>query len=66
MTERPKWTRLAPGVYDDNDGGLHLVLPELLAANGYTDTPEHRALIIEAMDSLLQERADPPTLHIKE
>jgi hypothetical protein len=42
------WHRLAPGVYDDNRGGLHLLLPEFLAANGYADTPENRQTLIEA------------------
>lgn len=40
--------RLAPGVYDDEHGGLHLDLPELLAAHGYPDTPENRATLIAA------------------
>lgn len=33
-------TRLAPGVYDDGHGGLHLNPAELLAANGYAVTPD--------------------------
>ena len=40
--------RLAPGVYDDGEGTLHLDLPELLVANGYADTPENRAMVIAA------------------
>jgi len=40
--------RLAPGVYDDGDGGMHLVLPELLAANGYADTPANREAMVAA------------------
>jgi ribosomal protein S27AE len=40
--------RLAAGVYDDEYGGLHLDVPELLAAHGYADTPENRALLIAA------------------
>ena len=41
--------RLAPGVYDDEAGGLHLELPELLAAAGYADTPENQQAIIAAV-----------------
>jgi hypothetical protein len=35
--------RLGPGVYDDDDGGLHLDFSELLRAHGYADTVENRA-----------------------
>ena len=38
--------RIAPGVYDDDEGGLHLVLPELLDGHGYADTPANRATLI--------------------
>ena len=34
-------TRLAPGVYDDGKGGLHLDVDELLVANGFQATPEN-------------------------
>jgi len=44
--------RLAPGVYDDEKGGLHLDLPELLAAHGYADTAENRATMIAAVHNL--------------
>jgi len=40
--------RIAAGVYDDGDGAMHLVLPELLDAHGYADTPDNRATLIEA------------------
>jgi len=40
--------RIAAGVYDDGAGGMHLVLPELLDAHGYADTPENRATLIDA------------------
>lgn len=42
------WHRLAPGAYDDQDGGLHLVVSEMLAGYGYPDTPENRATLIKA------------------
>jgi hypothetical protein len=42
MTVDPRWDRIAPGVYDDGDGGMHVDLPELLAAHGIEDTPENR------------------------
>jgi hypothetical protein len=31
--------QIAPGVYDDERGGLHLDAAELLAANGFAVTP---------------------------
>lgn len=40
--------QLSPGVYDDEQGGLHLDLAELLAAQGYADTPANRATLIAA------------------
>jgi hypothetical protein len=41
--------RLAPGVYDDDRGGLHIDVAELLAANGYADTDQNRAMLIAAV-----------------
>jgi ribosomal protein S27AE len=41
--------RLMPGVYDDEQGGLHLDLAELLAANGYADTKGNRQTVIDAV-----------------
>jgi hypothetical protein len=43
-----KLRRLAPGVYDDDEGGLHIAVVELLEANGYDDTPENRQKLIDA------------------
>jgi ribosomal protein S27AE len=40
--------RLMPGVYDDEQGGLHLDVAEMLVANGWADTPENRATLLEA------------------
>ena len=42
--------RLAPGVYDDGHGGLHLDLTELLAAHGFPDTPANREALIKAVN----------------
>lgn len=39
--------RIAPGVYDDGDGGLGLVLSELLTANGYEDTAANRQMLVD-------------------
>ena len=58
---------LAPGVYDDERGGLHLVLSEWLAASGYADTPENQAMLTKAVRALLAYRAgQAPTLEIEE
>lgn len=48
MTDRKTWHRLAPGVYDDDAGVLHLDLPEMLAANGWPNTAENRATLEQA------------------
>ena len=37
--------RIAPGVYDDGDGGMHLDIAEMLEGNGFADTPENRAML---------------------
>lgn len=41
--------RLAPGIYDDEHGGMHLDLTELLAAHGFPDTPANREALIKAV-----------------
>lgn len=33
--------RIAPGVYADDAGAMHLVIPELLEAEGWPATPEN-------------------------
>lgn len=40
--------RIVPGVYDDGDGGLDLVMSELLTANGYEDTAANRQTLVDA------------------
>jgi len=50
--DRPQhgWQLIAPGVYaDPDDGAMHIYPGELLAAAGYADTPENRAMIEKAM-----------------
>jgi hypothetical protein len=37
-----------PGVYADDEGGMHVDIPELLAARGYPDTPQNRETLIKA------------------
>jgi len=44
--------KLSPGIYDDEYGGLHLDLPELLAAAGCPDTPENQQTMIAAVAAL--------------
>lgn len=46
------WHCLTPGAYDDHKGVLHIVIPEMLTANGYPDTPENRATLLAAVDQL--------------
>jgi hypothetical protein len=41
--------RLAPGIYDDGTGGMHVDLAELLAAHGFPDTPANREAFIKAV-----------------
>lgn len=58
--------RLAPGIYDDGDGGMHLDVPELLRANGWPDNAHNRAMVIasavevcRAMGIIVTETDDP-------
>ena len=56
------WHPLSPGAYDDRQGGLHLVLPEMLAAFGYADTHENR----ETLMTVAQELAAGAPVHVEE
>lgn len=48
--------RLQPGVYDDGDGGLHIVIVELLEAHGVEDTPENRATLTAAAERIFADK----------
>ena len=55
MTGRPdleRMTRIAPGVYDDGAGGMHLDVDELLEANGYEPTDENRKRLAVELDAI--------------
>lgn len=47
-----RWSRIAPGVYDDGQGGMHLDVTELLEANGFEDTPENRRTLERELDAI--------------
>jgi hypothetical protein len=38
---------IAPGVYDDEAGGLHVDIVVFFAANGIADTPANRQTLLE-------------------
>jgi hypothetical protein len=40
------------GVYVDGHGALHLFIPEMLEANGYSDTPENRDMMVKMAQEL--------------
>lgn len=46
-------TPLAPGVWVDQDGAIHMSLPELLAACGWPDDETHRARVLEVIREVL-------------
>jgi hypothetical protein len=52
--------RIAPGLYDDGEGGLHLAVDELLHAYGYADTPENRDTLTRAAQELAEEHYGVP------
>lgn len=37
-----------PGVYADEQGGMHIDVSELLRAQGFADTPQNRATLTKA------------------
>lgn len=43
---RREWHQIQPGVYDDNRGGLHIVMSEFFAGHGYRDSSENRATLL--------------------
>lgn len=48
-------TRLAPGLWIDRAGGLHVSVPELLAHFGWPDTPATRDEVTAIVQHVLQE-----------
>jgi hypothetical protein len=51
-------TRIAPGIWVDRDGGLHVSVPELLELFGWDDTPTNRAEVEHIVAEELR-RANP-------
>lgn len=47
---RTNWTKIAPGVYDDNEGGMHVIVDEILEANGYEANDHNRERIEDELD----------------
>lgn len=47
-------TRLAPGLWRDRDGYMHVSVPELLVHFGWPDTAENRALLTRTVSAWLQ------------
>ncbi len=52
--------RIAPGLYDDGDGGLHLAVDELLRAHGFADTPENIERLTRVAQEQIEERYGVP------
>lgn len=50
------YTRIAPGLYDDGAGGMHIDVPELLRASGFADTPYNRELLTRVAADMARER----------
>jgi hypothetical protein len=47
---------IAPGVYDDGHGGMHINVRALLRANGYADTPANRETLARAAQDLIRDQ----------
>jgi hypothetical protein len=50
--EQRGWHCLMPGAYADRERAMHIVMPEMLLANGYRDTPEHRETLEHVIRTL--------------
>ena len=48
--------RIAPGLWEDAAGDLHISVPELLALVNLEDTPDNRALAAEMARSVIREK----------
>jgi hypothetical protein len=53
-----------PGVWEDQEGGLHFSLPDILAHLGLADTPENQAMAEQVLRELLA-KDSPQTKIIK-
>lgn len=47
--------RIRPGVWEDAEGELHFILPEILAHLGWPDDEEHRRALTEILKETIQE-----------
>jgi len=47
--------RIGPGLYTDDQGGLHIVVKEILEAYGYPDTEENRDMLVEETQEVVAE-----------
>ena len=50
-------TRLAPGVWVDRHGAMHVSVPELLQQFGWPDTPEYRQQVISVIREVFSKQA---------
>jgi len=53
--------RVAPGIWIDREGYVHISVPELLAHFGWPDTPENRAIGTEEIEAWFAENF--PDMH---
>lgn len=49
-------TRVAPGIWIDQDDGLHFSEPELLAHFEMTETPENREEVRELVNKIIRQK----------
>lgn len=60
MTDRATWTELAPGVYSDNDGTMHLDAREMCLAVGVEPTDDNQERIAAAAREVIEGRRGIP------
>jgi hypothetical protein len=54
-------TRIAPGVYADEDGGMHIDVHEMLRAHGFDDNAENRATLEQEIRTIAAAYGIPET-----
>ena len=63
---REGWQPVAPGIYEDAKGQMHLSIPELLALVDVEDTEENRRVLISAAEAVIAEQVPGVRVEVRE
>ena len=54
--------RIAPGIWEDEDGHIHYSIPELLDIAGLEDTPDNREEVKAMIRDMIKEQSKETTI----